>query len=102
MPPELEKAIVATLIKEYHLTLDQIGELTDRQIVDYYFHPRDKETGVIKIPSNWNVDEFRTPLTLEEELMQLDSLAIQVNLTPENVEECRRQLREKFSKKDKK
>lgn len=41
------KALYAVLVKEFHLTLDDIYDLTPRQIEDIYLHPRDDEGGII-------------------------------------------------------
>jgi hypothetical protein len=44
-------ALYALLVKEYHLTLDQIHDLTPRQIEEIYLHPRDDE-GAIQMPTS--------------------------------------------------
>lgn len=45
----LTTARMAILVDRFHLTPEQIGRLTDRQIAGLYFHPRDRD-GSIKIP----------------------------------------------------
>lgn len=64
---EILKAKFALLLDHFHLRLDDIAELTDRQIDELYFHVR-TEQGAIK-PAEQPV----TPkATLQSELMQLD------------------------------
>lgn len=42
-----QRAMFAILLENFHVTPEIIAGLTDRQIHDYYFHPRDKQ-GAIK------------------------------------------------------
>ena len=44
-----QRAMFAVLLDKFHLTPEDIAKLTDRQIFDYYFHPRDNH-GSIKTP----------------------------------------------------
>ncbi len=46
----MRRARDAELIESFGLTPAQIGELTERQISEYYFHPREKDTRQIKHP----------------------------------------------------
>jgi hypothetical protein len=43
-------AKIAILVDKFHLSMDQIAKLTDRQIMDVYFHKRDAEDGTIVFP----------------------------------------------------
>lgn len=55
---------MAILVDRFHLSLEQIGNLTDRCLFQVYFHPRDKD-GSIKLPDMFLVES--DPLPEEEE-----------------------------------
>lgn len=59
-------ALYALLVKEFHLTLDQIYNLTPRQIQCFYLHPRDSE-GALKVPTPGPVKRTE-PVTDRERL----------------------------------
>lgn len=64
--------LIATLLGQpFHLTLDDIAKLTDRQIVDLYFHKRDKH-GVVEpegyLPDSTPMQEDLSMMTLGKAL----------------------------------
>jgi len=71
----------ATLLNHYHLTLPEIRRLTDRQIVDLYFHPRD-DNGAIR-----PVEQQPQPGSLEFELQEARIVARRLGVDPQVVEE---------------
>jgi len=72
--------------------LEQVGKLTDRQIEEIYFHPRNPMGEIEPVKG-----ERRAGLrTMEHELMKVDVLAFQLGLTPENVAEMKSKIREKW------
>lgn len=84
---------IAILLDKFHLTLDQIARLTDRQIDDYYFHPRDQHGAIKPI----QVLEPAAPLpklSYEEELRNLEFLNAAVGL--QNFEQAKKDLYAKF------
>ena len=80
----------ATLLNHYHLTLPEIGRLTDRQIADLYFHPRE-EDGSIKA----QVEEAQ-PGSLEYELQEARIMARKMGVCPKALS---RKVRERWSMK---
>jgi hypothetical protein len=96
------KAMVAQLLDHFHLTLDQIGRLTDAQIYDLYFHRRDRKTGGIIFPEGERrATDEDVPHTLEAELAALDMLAlISPNTPASNIEEAKAKLRAKYAAKE--
>jgi hypothetical protein len=90
---------VAQLLDHFHLTLGQIGRLTDAQIYDLYFHRRDRKTGAIVFPEGpAKATNEDVPHTLESELAMLDMLAlISPNTPASNIEEAKVKLRAKYA-----
>jgi len=83
------RAMYATLLNHYHLTLPEIGRLTDRQISDLYFHPRD-EAGAIK-----PVEKEPQPGTLEFDLREARTVAREMGA---DVDEVERRVRDAWTK----
>lgn len=88
-------AKVAILADHYGLTMPEVGNLTDRQIKDVYFHARTKE-GAIEIP----LPAAEPPAEEETEEIVLRNLQILrgAGLIPEEnylacVEEAKRKFR---------
>jgi len=54
--PDIRMLYAQLVCEPFHLTIDQIMRMTDRQIYDIYFYPRD-ESGRLK-PSYSVPDEF--------------------------------------------
>lgn len=79
----------------------EIARLTLRQKTELYFHPRDKD-GHIKIPDvEVKAAVMEKPLTLEEELSELDKLnasltEVGIGFAPAKLEALRSDLRKKF------
>jgi len=69
-----QRAIWAVLIDKFGLRPWEIGRLTQRQIHELYFHPRNKD-GTIKFPSDAQNQQRQVPATLEGELAALDEFA---------------------------
>jgi hypothetical protein len=62
------------MVQEFHLTLDEYGDLTERQIVETYYHPRDDKSGAIKRSA-----PERVPLTCEQQVAQYLQIAAMMN-----------------------
>lgn len=86
------KARFATLIDHFHLTPEQILTLTDRQILDLYFHPRAGD-GSITQPAT-----VTRGGTLMSELQAVDQLVSQHVLTKEKAEAMKEKIKEKMTK----
>ena len=87
-------ARVAVLVDHYHLTLREIGDLTDRQIKEVYFHARTKE-GAIDIPLP-PVDETPVPDTEERLLADLAVLRGANLITEDNYRQCVADAKRRF------
>lgn len=85
------------LMETYHLGFDQIAALTDRQIFEVCFHPRD-EHGSIKVPDESEGGGIDN--TLEAHLAALDNWARMFRSDPAKIAEARQKLKEKFGAKD--
>lgn len=98
MPPAQKRAIVAKLLDHFHLSIKQLARLTDKQIFELYFHPRD-DKGAIEPkdePEQGAATEEKKP-TLKSELMNLWKMAKALKLPPEQWTELEKQLRAKFA-----
>lgn len=88
-------ARVAVLVDHYHLSLPEIGNLTDKQIVKVYFHARD-EDGTIRLPVP-TIEKIDKPETLESVLADLEFLRMFLpHTTQENYEKSAEEIRRKF------
>lgn len=76
------------------MPLDAVARLTDRQIDELYFHPRDKE-GRIE-PQEKPIAADGKP-TLKSELMNLWKMAKVLKMPPEQWTELEKQLRGKYA-----
>ena len=90
----LVRAKFAVLADHYHLTLDQIADLTDRQISEVYFHARTKE-GAVEIPVP-DVEVVEEPETEADVLLHLDLLRAANLIGDENYRQCVADARRKF------
>lgn len=89
--------MVAKLLDHFQGTsMDAYAKLTDRQILDLYFHKRDEHGDIEpeKKPIEAPADQ---PPCLERELRSLDVLAATFRLPAEQVEEARAKLRAKYA-----
>ena len=90
----LVTARVAILVDHYHLTLREIGDLTDRQIAEVYFHARTKEGSIdVPVPA---VEATRGPETEAKLLADLAFLRAANLITAENYERCVAEAKGKF------
>jgi len=90
-----QRAMYAMLLDKFHVTPGEVALLTDRQIYDYYFHPRDKH-GAIKIPEA----EITVPKIkgYEDELIALKSLFDGRFINAKDFERLREELGAKYGK----
>lgn len=65
---------LAQVVEHFHLTLEQAGELTDRQIAGILFHARDKEGRLSPPLIGPQKEQQLYPLSLEEELEWLEPM----------------------------
>lgn len=90
------------LVDHYHLSLDQIANLTDRSISSVYFHARTKE-GYIRVPtppvlsSSVESEDEAVAETEETALSDLRAVLASGLITQENYDECVAKIKEKFS-----
>lgn len=83
----LVTARAAILVDHYHLTLREIGDLTDRQIKEVYFHARTKEGAIdVPVPAVEATREEGDPLAAA--LRDLAFLKATSLITAENYEAC--------------
>lgn len=93
-----KRARIATLLDHFkgpHLGA-AIGKLTDKQINDYYFHPRDRDTGGIIKPQK---PEALVPRTLEVLLKDLEMLKLMMGDRLGNYDEAVKQAYAKYGQK---
>ena len=97
------KAKYAALMDHFHLTPAQIGNLTDRQIQELYFHPRDRQTGAIQEQPEPVVEKpvVETPpdsprRAFLKEMMAFDVMASQMRLPEDNIRVCKARIRAKY------
>jgi hypothetical protein len=81
------RACYAALVEK--CSFEEIANLTDRQIMQIYFHPRDKYGAVASV-------EEIPDKTLDDKLHQIDILAHSYHLKPELVEDMKQKMREKW------
>jgi hypothetical protein len=96
--PARAKAIIAILLTKYPLTPRDVARMTDRQIIDLYWHRRNKD-GEIEIPDPIPVESPPKVWTLEMELAQVGVLARMLRMPEADQEELREQLRVKYGAK---
>jgi len=93
------KAILAKLLDHFHVPLDLIPKMTRRQVFDLYFFPRDSEGNLLDEDDE---DEAETgpavPMTMEQELADLDQIARMFNVPVADVERTRAEIRKRYEK----
>jgi hypothetical protein len=93
------KAVIATLYTHFRLTPGEVAGLTDRQIVDYYWHRRNRH-GEIEIPG-WEpvMKAKHEPGTLESDLAAVAMLERTLGnlVAPGSADAARQALREKYA-----
>jgi hypothetical protein len=77
----------------FHLTPDEIGRLTEREIAELCFHKRNKD-GSIKIEKTERINQAEAT-TLAEELLAVDQLVWKRMISPEQAEALKAELRRK-------
>lgn len=92
-------ALYAILVKEYHLTLPDIYDLTPRQIQDVYLHPRD-DKGMIQMPAEATATQVEAaPASPADRLAKLYRIQAMLTAgfakaTPEATAELDRRIKE--------
>lgn len=87
----IEPMIASLLGEPFRLTLGEIADLTDKQIRDLYFHPRD-DKGMIRIPEPVTEAADVSP---EQADLILEEIAKAFKIKPEKLEELRRRRDER-------
>lgn len=99
MAPRYQLAVLASLVnpapRGCGLSLEQVGSLTDAQIYQLYFHPRDSKTGGIRFPVL--LEQPVGPLSLEEELKILEKIARSCRTPADKLERLKAKLRAKHA-----
>lgn len=88
-----QRAMFATLLNVYHLTLPEIGRLTDAQIRKLYFHPR-QDNGSIE-----PVIEVKKENTLESNLLMLEVAAAQTQMTAAELTRAKEELKARWKER---
>jgi hypothetical protein len=88
------RAVYAKLVEHFHLRPWEIKKLTDRQIVELYFHPRNDKGEVEEVYERPAVP------TLKSELFEIDLLYAQGVIKKDNAEQCKEKLRAKWAAKE--
>jgi hypothetical protein len=83
----------ATLVDHFHLTLEEVANLTDGQINKIYFHPRDENGGI----KGASVMGEEVQPTLEGNLAHLDVLIAKRMVPAEKREEFREKIKERWN-----
>jgi hypothetical protein len=91
------KATFAQLVDHFHLTPWDIERLTDRQIVELYFHPRTEQGEIEVVPDAKAVYESTVKPTLNSECFAVDVLVWQKVLTHEQGERAKAKIRAKYA-----
>lgn len=94
------RATYAQLVDHFHLTPAEIGELTDRQIAQLYFHPRDKDGAIRRPESEAVMGSMELPTTMEQELADIDLMCRKFHITPDRREVARNKVKEKWQKRE--
>lgn len=89
--------MVARLLDHFHISMDQLARLTDRQIYELYFHPRDDKGSIEPKdePERGAATEEEVP-TYKSELRNWWKLANTLKMLPEQRIAGERKLREKY------
>lgn len=72
----------------YLLSWAQIAELTDRQIVEVYYRPRDKEGNPLPLPEEHDRAELTEAQQLERERLQFMAMGTMVGISQERLVEA--------------
>lgn len=91
------KATYAILMDKFNLTPDRIAKLTDRQIYEFYLHPRTKD-GCIKTPPPLDRVDLKLPDTFESDARLIDSLSAMFNLAQKDKDDAIAKLKKHYGK----
>ncbi len=86
----------ATLIDKFHLRPWEVAKLTDRQIHDLYYHPRNDDGTIEPVEPLMQ----REPKTLNEAMIQFECVAQMLRMKPEQIAEQKQKLRQKWAKEE--
>jgi hypothetical protein len=90
------KARYATLVNVHHLRPWEIAKLTDRQIEELYFHPREQDGSITPVEDSHN----REPKSLDEAIAQWVVIASQFRTPQDKVQAGIEMLRQKWAAKE--
>ena len=97
--------LFAELVENFHLTIAEIGELTEAQIVEIYLHPRDDKGNLIRPGAKRTAKQVAKdkrdaePKSLDDALKRLEILNHAFNYRPEDYQRAREQLIKKWTEK---
>ncbi len=94
------RSLYANLYEHFHLKPWDVARLTDRQIIEYYFHPRNEKNEIEPVPDPPRVTaqpESPRAATLGSELMGIDILIGNKVISREDGEACKEKLRAKYA-----
>lgn len=97
MPPEELLAVIANLLNHYHVSIADIADMTDFQLYNLYFHPRD-DKGRITTFSNETGYWVDGPVDERKELEALEVAARFGGWRPEYTANLRDQLKAKWAR----
>jgi len=87
--PQNALALYAPLVDSpYKLSWKEIAELTDRQIVEVYYRPRDKEGNPIEMPAEHDRAELTPDQQLERERLQYFAIGATVGVPHDKLVEA--------------
>lgn len=93
--PAIKRAKIAMLLEHFHVRIEDLARLTDKQIDELYFHPRN-DKGAIE-PQEKPTEAADGKPTLKSELMALWKMAKALRMPPEQWMELEKQLRAKYA-----
>jgi hypothetical protein len=85
------------LMDKFHYTFDEVVRMTDRQKHEILLHKRDEHGGIV-MPELPPEDE--EPMTLEQQLIALDQMAVALRMHPQAIQEAKQKLKAKYAAKD--
>jgi hypothetical protein len=97
MPAEELLAVISNLLNHFHCSIGDIADMTDFQIFNLYFHPRDDQ-GRITTYKNESGYEVNGPVDEAKELEALDVAANFAGWSAEYTGSLRDQLKAKWAK----
>ncbi len=89
---------IAILVDHFHLTLDEVGNLTPYQIDKIYFHKRDKDGNIDAGGKKINLDVDKSTVTFDQLMMEGHNLFDAKVIDKEAFEKYKADLRKKYNK----